>query len=120
MQFLSVIDKKKGKKERKEIAIKMLEMVQMQNFADKPVNSLSGGQKQRVAIARAIVNEPSLILADEPTGALDTETTREIMKVFIDLNKQGKTIIIVTHDLTVAEQCSRVIKIEDGVIIEGN
>lgn len=55
-----------------------------------------------------------------PTGALDTETTREIMKVFIDLNKQGKTIIIVTHDLTVAEQCSRVIKIEDGVIIEGN
>ena len=96
--------KKKGKKERKEIAIKMLEMVQMQNFADKPVNSLSGGQKQRVAIARAIVNEP----------------TREIMKVFIDLNKQGKTIIIVTHDLTVAEQCSRVIKIEDGVIIEGN
>lgn len=57
---------------------------------------------------------------DEPTGALDTETTREIMKVFIDLNKQGKTIIIVTHDLTVAEQCSRVIKIEDGVIIEGN
>ena len=112
--------KKKGKKERKEIAIKMLEMVQMQNFADKPVNSLSGRQKQRVAIARAIVNEPSLILADEPTGALDTETTREIMKVFIDLNKQGKTIIIVTHDLTVAEQCSRVIKIEDGVIIEGN
>lgn len=112
--------KKKGKKERKEIAIKMLEMVQMQNFADKPVNRLSGGQKQRVAIARAIVNEPSLILADEPTGALDTETTREIMKVFIDLNKQGKTIIIVTHDLTVAEQCSRVIKIEDGVIIEGN
>ena len=112
--------KKKGKKERKEIAIKMLEMVQMKNFADKPVNSLSGGQKQRVAIARAIVNEPSLILADEPTGALDTETTREIMKVFIDLNKQGKTIIIVTHDLTVAEQCSRVIKIEDGVIIEGN
>ena len=112
--------KKKGKKERKEIAIKMLEMVQMKNFADKPVNSLSGGQKQRVAIARAIVNEPSLVLADEPTGALDTETTREIMKVFIDLNKQGKTIIIVTHDLTVAEQCSRVIKIEDGVIIEGN
>ena len=56
----------------------------------------------------------------QPTGALDTETTREIMKVFIDLNKQGKTIIIVTHDLTVAEQCSRVIKIEDGVIIEGN
>ncbi len=110
--------KKKRKKERKEIALKMLEMVQMQDFADKPVNNLSGGQKQRVAIARAIANEPSLILADEPTGALDTETTREIMKVFIDLNQQGRTIIIVTHDLAVAEQCSRVIRIEDGRIIE--
>lgn len=110
--------KKKRKKERKEIALKMLEMVQMQDFVDKPVNNLSGGQRQRVAIARAIANEPSLILADEPTGALDTETTREIMKVFIDLNKQGRTIVIVTHDLAVAEQCSRVIKIEDGKIME--
>ena len=92
----------------------MLEMVQMQDFVDKPVSNLSGGQKaRRVAIARAIANEPALILADEPTGALDTETTKEIMKVFIDLNKQGKTIVIVTHDLAVAEQCGRVIKIGD-------
>ena len=105
-------------KDRKEIARKMLEMVQMQDFVDKPVSNLSGGQKQRVAIARAIANEPALILADEPTGALDTETTKEIMKVFIDLNKQGKTIVIVTHDLAVAEQCGRVIKIEDGKMIE--
>ena len=110
--------KKKRKKDRKEIARKMLEMVQMQDFVDKPVSNLSGGQKQRVAIARAIANEPALILADEPTGALDTETTKEIMKVFIDLNKQGKTIVIVTHDLAVAEQCGRVIKIEDGKMIE--
>ena len=106
------------KNDRKEIARKMLEMVQMQDFVDKPVSNLSGGQKQRVAIARAIANEPALILADEPTGALDTETTKEIMKVFMDLNKQGKTIVIVTHDLAVAEQCGRVIKIEDGKMIE--
>ena len=79
---------------------------------------VSGGQKQRCACARAIINNPKLLLADEPTGALDTETTKEIMKVFIDLNKQGKTIVIVTHDLAVAEQCGRVIKIEDGKMIE--
>lgn len=110
--------KKKGKKERKIIAQNMLSMVQMQDFADQPVSNLSGGQKQRVAIARAIANEPALILADEPTGALDSETTKEIMKVFIDLNKQGRTIIIVTHDMAVAKQCGRVIRIEDGAIIE--
>lgn len=107
-----------SKKDRREKAIKMLEMVGMKESADKAVNNLSGGQKQRVAIARAIVNEPSLILADEPTGALDTETTGEIMKLFLELNKQGRTIVIVTHDMKVAEQCSRVIKIEDGRIIQ--
>ena len=81
-------------------------------------NQLSGGQQQRTAIGRAIVKNPDILLCDEPTGALDTETTKEIMKVFIDLNKQGKTIVIVTHDLAVAEQCGRVIKIEDGKMIE--
>lgn len=104
------------KKERREKALEMLEMVGMKEYADKAVKNLSGGQKQRVAIARAIANEPRLILADEPTGALDTETTAEIMRLFIELNKQGRTIIIVTHDMKVAEQCSRVIRIEDGMV----
>lgn len=110
--------RRKKKKERKEIARKMLEMVQMQDFAGKPVNHLSGGQKQRVAIARAISNEPSLILADEPTGALDSATTAEIMKLFRRLNKQGKTILLVTHDKEVAGQCDRIIEISDGRIVE--
>ena len=78
---------------------------------------LSGGQKQRVAIARAIVNEPAMILADEPTGALDTKTSAEIMELFKRLNKEGKTVVIVTHDPKVAEQCSRVIEVSDGKII---
>ena len=76
----------------------------------------SGGQKQRVAIARAIMNDPDFILADEPTGALDTETTGQIMSVFKELNEKGKTVIIVTHDPQVAEQCERVIEILDGKI----
>lgn len=110
----------KKKPNRKALAMKALQSVGMDSMAKKPVNKLSGGQKQRVAIARAIVNEPSVILADEPTGALDTKTAAEIMGVFKQLNKQGKTVIIVTHDMGVAQQCDRIIEISDGLIVEGD
>lgn len=80
-------------------------------------NQLSGGQQQRVAIARALVNDPAIILADEPTGNLDTKTGKDIMKLFHDLHKEGKTIIIVTHDPEIAKQCPKQIRIVDGEII---
>ncbi len=79
-------------------------------------NQLSGGQKQRVAIARAIVNSPQIILADEPTGSLDSKTGKEVLDIFKELNKQGKTIIIVTHDLDIAHEANRIVYIKDGVL----
>lgn len=98
-------------------ALAALQSVGMENLAKKAVNQLSGGQKQRVAIARAIVHAPSVLLADEPTGALDTKTAGEIMDVFKQLHEQGKTVIIVTHDMGVAHQCDRIIEISDGTIV---
>ena len=111
-------DNKASLKKAKELALSVLSSVGMDNMAAKPVNKLSGGQKQRVAIARAIVNKPSVILADEPTGALDSKTAAEIMALFRELNKNGHTIIIVTHDLEIANQCDRIIEISDGEIIQ--
>ena len=108
---------KKKIKNKKEKALEALKAVGMGDLSKKPCNKLSGGQKQRVAIARAIVNEPAMILADEPTGALDTKTSAEIMELFKRLNKEGKTVVIVTHDPKVAEQCGRVIEVSDGKII---
>lgn len=105
------------KTDKRELALNALKAVGMDSMAKKPVNKLSGGQKQRVAIARAIVNEPGIILADEPTGALDTRTAVEIMDVFHKLNKKGHTVIIVTHDLEIANQCDRIIEISDGRIL---
>lgn len=99
----------KSKKDKKKTAIKAIESVGIGDLTNKPVNKLSGGQKQRVAIARAIVNDPVFILADEPTGALDSNTSLEIMQVFKDLNKLGKTIIIITHDKDVAQKCDRIV-----------
>ena len=104
---------------KKEIAIKskkVLDQLDIYNKCNELAKNLSGGQKQRVAIARAIINKPKIILADEPTGALDQKNTEEIMRIFKNLNKEGVTIIIVTHNPAVASYCDREIKIVDGRI----
>lgn len=104
--------------ERTKRAKELLSKVGMASRANHMPNELSGGQKQRVAIARSLVNNPSIILADEPTGALDSETSAMVMDIFNDLNKnQGKTIIIITHSKEIAEQCPRIVTIKDGEII---
>lgn len=104
------------RKKRKEIIMDVLEKVGMEQYVDKIPTKLSGGQQQRCAIARALVTEASVILADEPTGALDSKTAADIMEIFKKLNEEGKTIIIVTHDKNVAQQCKRIIEISDGRI----
>ena len=98
-------------------SLKALHQVGLDKKANNVVAELSGGQKQRVAIARAIVNEPTLILADEPTGALDRGTADEIMNLFHKLNENGMTIVVVTHDRLVAESCQRIITIDDGCVV---
>ncbi len=103
--------------DKKEKALSALDKMGIKSLATKEARTLSGGEKQRVAIARAIVNEPDIILADEPTGSLDSKTAAEIMSVFKQLNSEGKTVVIVTHDLGVARQCNRVIEISDGKIV---
>lgn len=98
-------------------ALDALEKVGLSDQAHKKANQLSGGQRQRVAIARAIVTQPELILADEPTGALDSETSGDIMRLFQSMNDRGITILVVTHDDTVADYCRRKITIKDGAIL---
>lgn len=102
--------------ERKERAMAALEAVGLGNRYDHKPNELSGGQRQRVAIARALVNNPSIILADEPTGALDTKTSLEIMQLFDDLHSAGNTIIMVTHEEDIAEYSKRIVRMRDGQI----
>lgn len=97
-------------------AMEQLRNVGMEQLANKRIATLSGGEKQRVAIARAMVNNPEIILADEPTGALDRANTEKIVQLFQQLNEKGKTIIIVTHDDFVAQSCRRIVTIADGVI----
>lgn len=117
VQIPLIFGKVKGNDVRREKIMTALENVGLAELAKKPVRQLSGGQKQRVAIARALVNNPTFLLADEPTGALDSKTSGEIMDVFEKLNQGGKTVIIVTHDMEVAARCGRVIEISDGEIV---
>ena len=102
---------------RKERAKKALEMVNLGDRIDHRPMQLSGGQRQRVAIARAMVNDPAILLADEPTGALDSKTTVDILGLFDDLHRQGQTIIVVTHEQEVADHAARIIRMMDGKII---
>ena len=115
---LPMIYKGVAEAERHERARKALKIVGLEKREDHMPNQMSGGQQQRVAIARAIVNDAPLILADEPTGNLDTKTSIEVMEFFVNLNnKTGKTIVLVTHEPDIAEYCKRIIKFKDGKII---
>ena len=115
---LPLIYQKVPKKERMERVKEALERVNMYPRAKHLPTELSGGQQQRVSIARAIVTRPKLILADEPTGALDSKTSREIIDIFHDLHSQGNTIVLITHDNNIAKQAQRSIHILDGQISE--
>ncbi|MCH1539757.1 ABC transporter ATP-binding protein [Flavobacteriaceae bacterium] len=107
-----------SRKERQEQALKYLTMVGLADWATHLPSELSGGQKQRVAIARAMASKPKVLLADEPTGALDTKTSYEVMDLIQKINQEGNTILVVTHEEDIAEMCKRVVKLKDGVIIE--
>lgn len=105
-----------GRKERNRIALEYLDKVGLEPWAEHMPNELSGGQKQRVAIARALASNPKVILADEPTGALDTTTSYEVMELLKDINKEGLTVIIVTHEQDIAEMTEKIIYLKDGII----
>ena len=105
-----------SKKEREEKARKVLEQVGLKDRMDHKPNELSGGQRQRVAVARALVNNPSIILADEPTGNLDTKTSHEIMTLFDEINHAGNTVVLVTHEEDIAQKAKRIVRMRDGEI----
>ncbi len=105
-----------GKTKREEIATGQLVNVGLEDRMEHKPNELSGGQRQRVAVARALVNTPSILLADEPTGNLDSKTSEEIMKLFADIHSKGNTIILVTHEEDIARHAYRIIKLKDGVV----
>lgn len=107
----------KNIKDKKDSVMKALKKTGIASLKSKKVSQLSGGQKQRVAISRALVTNPQYIFADEPTGSLDSKTSKEIVEMLFDLNRNGITIVIVTHNLDIANKCQRIIKIKDGNII---
>jgi len=106
------------KEKHEEMALEVIKQVNLEHRLNNRSNELSGGERQRVAIARALINNPSLILADEPTGNLDSKTGDEIEKIFLDLNKKGRTIVLVTHDQDLAKIAKREIVLKDGEIID--
>lgn len=107
-----------GRKERQEKALMYLEKVGLKEWAHHLPSELSGGQKQRVAIARAMAAEPKVLLADEPTGALDSKTSYEVMDLIQKINDEGNTILVVTHEEDIAHMCKRIVHLKDGVIVE--
>jgi len=110
----------KNKKERKQRALELLKIVSLEERAEHLPSQLSGGERQRVAIARALSNNPSIILADEPTGNLDSKSGDEIMKIFVKLNEDGKTVVVITHDQTIASHAKTIVRIKDGEIIRSD
>lgn len=105
-----------SRKKRNKIAMEYLDRMGLREWADHLPNELSGGQKQRIAIARAMISKPKVILADEPTGALDSQTSLEVMELFREINNEGITVIIVTHEHDIAERTKRMIHLKDGII----
>ncbi len=106
-----------GRKDRQKVAMQYLEKVGLKDRANHLPNELSGGEKQRVAVARALATQPKVVLADEPTGALDSKTSHSVMELLKDINREGMTVFVITHEEDIAEQTDRIVRLKDGVII---